>query len=70
MIPTEESGKQANGEHIAKLFVFSIMWSVGAILELEDRHKLEEHMVAKFATQLKLPKVGYVIGKKKSPESD
>ena len=40
LIPTDEGGKQINGEHLAKLFVFAIMWSIGAILELDNRKKV------------------------------
>uniref|UniRef100_A0A8B9SWZ3 Dynein heavy chain 5, axonemal n=1 Tax=Anas platyrhynchos TaxID=8839 RepID=A0A8B9SWZ3_ANAPL len=33
--------KQLNEEHIARLFIFAVMWSVGALLELDDRLKME-----------------------------
>uniref|UniRef100_A0A8B9SXA0 Dynein heavy chain 5, axonemal n=1 Tax=Anas platyrhynchos TaxID=8839 RepID=A0A8B9SXA0_ANAPL len=32
---------QLNEEHIARLFIFAVMWSVGALLELDDRLKME-----------------------------
>ncbi|ROT80144.1 hypothetical protein C7M84_001143 [Penaeus vannamei] len=31
-------------EHIQRLFVFSIMWSIGAFMELPDRAKLEQYI--------------------------
>lgn len=42
LIPTDDSGKNVDASHLAKLFVFSIMWSVGAVLELDDRKKVNK----------------------------
>ncbi|XP_036448538.1 LOW QUALITY PROTEIN: dynein heavy chain 5, axonemal [Colossoma macropomum] len=33
--------KQLTAAYIGRLFVFAVMWSVGALLELEDRSKME-----------------------------
>ena len=42
LIPGEDAPKQVDASHLEKLFVFSLMWSVGALLELEDRKKVTE----------------------------
>lgn len=41
LIPGEDAPKQADSSHLEKLFVFSLMWSVGALLELDDRKKVQ-----------------------------
>uniref|UniRef100_A0A669P3A4 AAA+ ATPase domain-containing protein n=1 Tax=Phasianus colchicus TaxID=9054 RepID=A0A669P3A4_PHACC len=33
--------KQLSEEHIARLFIFAVMWSIGALLEPDDRLKME-----------------------------
>uniref|UniRef100_A0A665W659 Dynein, axonemal, heavy chain 5 like n=1 Tax=Echeneis naucrates TaxID=173247 RepID=A0A665W659_ECHNA len=44
LIPTKETGGLASAKHMERLFVFSLMWSLGALLELEDRDKLEAYI--------------------------
>ena len=40
LIPGEDAPKAADASHLEKLFVFSLMWSIGALLELDDRKKV------------------------------
>ncbi|XP_046493196.1 dynein axonemal heavy chain 8 [Neodiprion pinetum] len=37
--------KTLSEQHLEKLFLFSVMWSLGAVLELDDRAALEEFLV-------------------------
>ncbi|GLD50869.1 dynein heavy chain 8, axonemal [Lates japonicus] len=46
LIPTKETGGLAGSRHMERLFVFCLMWSLGALLELEDRDKLEIYIRA------------------------
>ena len=41
LIPTSsDEGKSIGQSHLKKIFVFAIMWSLGAVLELDDRKKV------------------------------
>ncbi|XP_075954128.1 dynein axonemal heavy chain 8-like [Anarhichas minor] len=46
LIPTKEAGGLTGSKHLERLFVFCLMWSLGALLELEDRDKLQEYVRA------------------------
>jgi dynein heavy chain, axonemal len=59
--------KPPGAAQLARLYVFALMWSLGALLELYDRKKLEEFLVEK--ATLDLPKLKsdetifeYVVG--------
>ncbi|GCB62030.1 hypothetical protein scyTo_0004192 [Scyliorhinus torazame] len=36
--------KQPSPEQVARLFIFAVMWSIGALLELDDRAKMESFL--------------------------
>ena len=40
LLPPEEERKDIKHDVLTKLIVFSIMWSLGAVLELDDRKKV------------------------------
>ncbi|GAB1603179.1 hypothetical protein Ahia01_000598400 [Argonauta hians] len=45
LIPAkDEKDSQISEEHYAHLYVFTLLWSIGAFLELDDRSKLEQFL--------------------------
>lgn len=44
LLPTKETGGFAGSKHLERLFAFCLMWSLGAILELDYRDKLETYI--------------------------
>ena len=59
LIPVEDErqGSTISRDHFAKLFVFTMMWSVGAFLEISDRVKLEEYMRSSEEFTLDMPTI-------------
>ncbi|MGH0119132.1 UNVERIFIED_CONTAM: hypothetical protein FKN15_052961 [Acipenser sinensis] len=53
LLPATEE-KTPSQEHVSRLFIFAVMWSIGALLELEDRVKMESCLRSHTAT-LELP---------------
>lgn len=44
-------------EHLECLYVFAVMWSIGALLEQDDRRKLETWLRGNNNIQLNLPTI-------------
>lgn len=55
LIPIKSKGALAGTKHLERLFVFCLMWSLGALLELDDRDKLEAYIRA-HNTNIDVPK--------------
>ncbi|KAK3588114.1 hypothetical protein CHS0354_012171 [Potamilus streckersoni] len=56
LIPKRDDKGTLQASHLEKLFIFSLMWSLGALLELEDRSKMENFML-KHGSNLDFPKL-------------
>ncbi|ESO03023.1 hypothetical protein HELRODRAFT_80768, partial [Helobdella robusta] len=44
LISTGEDNKEISDSHLQKIIVFALMWSLGALLEQDDRRKVDEYM--------------------------
>jgi dynein heavy chain len=47
LIPAQETNKSISRDHLEKLYLFSFFWSVGALLELDERKKLQAFLLEK-----------------------
>ncbi|NWV69074.1 DYH8 protein, partial [Malurus elegans] len=56
LIPTKEERGVSAAHHLHKLFNFALMWSLGALLELDSRDKLEA-FIRQHDNKLDLPKI-------------
>uniref|UniRef100_K1QHZ6 Dynein heavy chain 8, axonemal n=1 Tax=Magallana gigas TaxID=29159 RepID=K1QHZ6_MAGGI len=56
LIPKKDDKGTLPAFHLEKLFIFALMWSLGALLELDDRAKMEEFL-AKHPSALDLPPI-------------
>ena len=54
---------KVSAEHLERLYVFTLMWSIGSFLELADRAKLAQFIQAAHDIKLDLPPVPEVLRK-------
>lgn len=55
LIPKRDDGSSLIPAHYERIYIVAIMWSIGALLELDERSKLEHFLKSK--TSLDLPKI-------------
>ncbi|XP_069055280.1 dynein axonemal heavy chain 8 isoform X2 [Lepisosteus oculatus] len=56
LLPMKEAGGNMSAVQVERLFVFCLMWSVGSLLELDSRDKLEQFL-RNHSSKLNLPPV-------------
>ncbi|XP_027868438.1 dynein heavy chain 5, axonemal [Xiphophorus couchianus] len=57
LIPPKEQCGELSLEHLERLYIFALMWSCGALLELEDRRKMEAWLRGNDSICLNLPDI-------------
>uniref|UniRef100_A0A3Q1JPI4 AAA+ ATPase domain-containing protein n=1 Tax=Anabas testudineus TaxID=64144 RepID=A0A3Q1JPI4_ANATE len=57
LIPPKEQCGELSREHLERLYVFALMWSTGASLELNDRRKMESWLRGNDGIHLNLPDI-------------
>ncbi|XP_053183407.1 dynein axonemal heavy chain 5 isoform X3 [Scomber japonicus] len=57
LIPPKEQCGDLSRDHLERLYVFALMWSTGAILELDDRRKMEIWLRRNESIRLNLPDI-------------
>nr|XP_020755973.1 dynein heavy chain 5, axonemal-like [Odocoileus virginianus texanus] len=55
LIPPKEQGGEVTAEHLERLYIFSLMWSVGAVLEPDGRRRMEHWLRSREMLALDLP---------------
>ena len=44
IIPADDAGVQVSDAYLKKLFLYAFVWSIGGLVELDDRRKLHNHL--------------------------
>ena len=55
LMPRKEDGSNVTASQLKRLYIFCVMWSIGAVLELDDRARMEEFTKRNF--ELNLPSI-------------
>ncbi len=55
LLPPKENKEPVNSGNLEKLYVFALMWSFGAFLELDDRKKFQDYLETSGEFKLNLP---------------
>ena len=56
LIPNKDEKSNISAKHLERMFIFSLMWSLGALLELDDRARMEEFL-QNHESKLLLPQI-------------
>lgn len=56
-VTLKEQCGELSREHLERLYVFALMWSTGASLELNDRRKMESWLRGNDGIHLNLPDI-------------
>lgn len=56
-VSLQEQCGDLSREHLERLYVFALMWSTGALLELDDRRKMEIWLRWNESIRLNLPEI-------------
>ncbi|XP_077430963.1 dynein axonemal heavy chain 5 isoform X2 [Vanacampus margaritifer] len=57
LIPSKEQCADLSQEHLERLYAFAVMWSAGAVLELDNRKKMEIWLRGNDSIHLNLPDI-------------
>lgn len=57
VVTLQEQFGDLSREHLERLYVFALMWSIGALLELDDRRKMEIWLRGNDSIYLNLPDI-------------
>lgn len=57
VVTLKEQCGELSREHLQRLYVFALMWSIGALLELNDRRKMEVWLRGNDSIHLNLPDI-------------